>query len=185
MEDAQIIELYFKRSERAIAETAQKYGRLCRSIAMNILGNFSDAEECENDTYVAAWNAIPPTRPNIFSAFLSRITRNIALNKYEYNRAKKRNNEFDLILSELEECVSSGETVEDIYAAGEAAEVIDDYLAGLKRETRVIFVRRYWYSDSVRDIAKRLRISESKVKTTLFRTRRELKKYLEQRGIHI
>lgn len=185
MEDSQIIELYWQRSENAIAETSRKYGRLCRRIAMNIVGNFADAEECENDTYIATWNAIPPTRPNVFSAFLSKIARNIALNRYEYNKAQKRNNEFDLILSELEECIASKNTVEERFEEGVIAAMLDDFLAGLKQETRVIFVRRYWYSDPVKDIAKRLQISESKVKTVLFRTRKELQDYLAERGVWV
>lgn len=183
MEDSQIIELYWQRSEEAIAATSQKYGRLCRRIAMNIVGNFSDAEECENDTYVAVWNAIPPTRPKIFSAFLSKIARNIALNRYEYNKAQKRNNEFDLILSELEECIAAKNTVEDAVEEGVVASMLDDFLETLSKEKRVIFVRRYWYSDSVKDIAKRMQITESKVKTVLFRTRKELQDYLEERGV--
>lgn len=183
MEDSQIIELYWQRSESAIAETSHKYGKLCRRIAMNIVGNYSDAEECENDTYIAVWNAIPPTRPNIFAAFLSRIARNIALNRYEYNKAQKRNNEFDLILSELEECIADKNTVEKNLEEGMLADIIDDFLTGLSKEKRVIFVRRYWYSDNVKEIARRMRISESKVKTVLFRTRKELQEYLAQRDI--
>ncbi len=185
MEDSQIIELYWQRCESAIAETSRKYGKLCRHIALNIVGNFSDAEECENDTYIAAWNAIPPTRPNILSAFLSKISRNIALNRYEYNKAQKRNNEFDLVLSELEECIADKNTVEKVYEDGEVAGMLDEFLAGLNQEKRVIFVRRYWYSDTVKDIAGRMQISESKVKTVLFRTRKELQKYLAQRGIWV
>lgn len=185
MEDSQIIELYWQRSESAIQETSRKYGKLCRRIAINIVGNFSDAEECENDTYVATWNAIPPARPNIFSAFLSKIARNIALNRYEYNRAQKRNNEFDLILSELEECIADKNTVEKAYEEGVVAAIIDEFLEGLSQEKRVIFVRRYWYSDPVKDIARRMQVSESKVKTVLFRTRKELQKYLADRGILI
>ena len=183
MEDSQIIELFWQRSEDAIAQTAKKYGRLCRKIALNIVGNYEDAQECENDTYVAAWNAIPPTRPNVLSAFLSRIARNIALNRYEYNKAQKRNNEFDLVLSELEECIAGKSSVEDAYEEGVVAKILDDFLAGLSKEKRVIFVRRYWYSDAVKDIAKRMQISESKVKTVLFRTRKELQEYLEARGV--
>ncbi|MBQ9141975.1 MAG: sigma-70 family RNA polymerase sigma factor [Lachnospiraceae bacterium] len=183
MEDSQIIELFWQRCESAITETSHKYGKLCRRIAMNIVGNYSDAEECENDTYIAVWNAIPPTRPKIFSAFLSKIARNIALNRYEYNKALKRNNEFDLILSELEECIADKNTVEKTFEEGLLAGIIDDFLAGLSKEKRVIFVRRYWYSDNVKDIAKRMQISESKVKTVLFRTRKELQEYLAQRDI--
>ncbi len=185
MEDSQIIELYWNRSETAIAETSVKYGKLLRKIALNIVGNLSDAEECENDTYVATWNAIPPTRPNILSAFLSKIARNIALNRYEYNKAQKRNNEFDLILSELEECIASKSTVEDAVEEGMVSAMLDEFLEGLKKETRVIFVRRYWYSDSVKDIAKRMQISESKVKTVLFRTRSQLQEYLAERGVFV
>lgn len=183
MEDSQIIELYWQRCEDAIAQTSKKYGRLCRKIALNIVGNYEDAQECENDTYVATWNAIPPTRPNVLSAFLSRIARNIALNRYEYNKAQKRNNEFDLVLSELEECIAGKSSVEDAYEEGVVAKMLDDFLAGLSKEKRVIFVRRYWYSDAVKDIAKRMQISESKVKTVLFRTRKELQEYLEARGV--
>lgn len=185
MEDSRIIELYWQRCESAITETSRKYGKLCRHIALNIVGNFSDAEECENDTYIAAWNAIPPARPNILSAFLSKIARNIALNRYEYNKAQKRNHEFDLILSELEECIADKNTVEKTYEDGMIAAMIDDFLAELTKEKRVIFVRRYWYSDSIRDIAKRMQLSESKVKTVLFRTRKELQQYLAGRGIQV
>lgn len=185
MEDNRIIELYFERSEEAITQTALKYGRLCRSIAMNITGSYEDAQECENDTYVAAWNAIPPTRPNIFSAFLGRISRNIALNRYEYNKAGKRNHQFDLVLEELEECLASSCSVEDTYITGEVAGMINAFLEKLKTETRVMFVRRYYYADSVKEIAGRLAVSESKVKTTLFRVRRELKDYLESQGVQV
>lgn len=185
MEDSQIIELYWQRSENAITETSGKYGKLLRRIAMNIVGNFSDAEECENDTYVAAWNAIPPTRPGVLSAFLGKIARNIALNRYEYNKAKKRNHEFDLVLSELEECIAGADNVEERMQEGELAAMLDEFLEGLKKETRMIFVRRYWYSDSVKEIAGRMRISESKVKTVLFRTRKELQDYLAERGVFV
>lgn len=185
MEDSRIIDLYFERSEEAIARTAEKYGRLCRSIALRIVGSYEDAQECENDTYVAVWNAIPPVRPHVFSAFLSRITRNIALNRYEYNKAGKRNRQFDLVLEELEECLASSCSVEDTYIAGEIAGMINKFLEKLKTETRIIFVRRYYYADSVREIAQRLNIGESKVKTTLFRVRQELRAYLEQQGVQV
>lgn len=149
------------------------------------MGSYEDAQECENDTYVAVWNSIPPTRPNIFSAFLSRISRNIALNRYEYNRAGKRNSQFDLVLEELEECLASPCSVEDSYIAGEIAGMINEFLEKLKAETRVIFVRRYYYADSVKEIAQRLGVGESKVKTTLFRVRQELRAYLETQGVQL
>lgn len=185
MEDFEIVNLYFERSEDAIAETTLKYGKYCRTIAYNILFNFMDAEECENDTYIAVWNAIPPTRPRLFSAFIGRITRNIAINRYEYNKAQKRNSEFDLILSELEGCIAMKETVESVLEEKELANVINDFLKELKKETRVIFVRRYWYSDSIKDIAQRLNIRESKIKTVLFRTRKELQNFLDKKGVVI
>ena len=134
-------------------------------------------------TYIAIWNAIPPTIPKIFSAFLGRIVRNISLNRYEYNKASKRNNEFDLILNELEECIATKDTVESIYEAGEVSTYIDEFLETLKAENRIIFVRRYWYSDSIKEIAVKMKISEGKIKTVLFRTRNELKNYLEKRGM--
>lgn len=185
MEDSRIIDLYFERSEEAITRTAEKYGRLCHSIALRIVGSYEDAQECENDTYVAAWNAMPPTRPHILSAFLSRISRNIALNRYEYNKAGKRNSQFDLVLDELEECLASSYSVEDTYIAGEVAGMINAFLEKMKTETRVMFVRRYYYADSVKEIAERLAVSESKVKTTLFRVRQELKDYLEAQGVQV
>ena len=185
MEDAKIVELYWNRQERAIDETKLKYGAYCRKIAGSILAEEQDVLECENDTYVAVWNAIPPTRPNIFSAFLSKIVRNISINRYEYNRAKKRNSEYDLILLELEECVASAVSVEENYVAGEVSTYIDEFLETQKQETRVIFVRRYWYADPVKDIAQRMKISESKVKTVLFRTRRDLQAFLAERGVFV
>ncbi|HIW58066.1 MAG TPA: sigma-70 family RNA polymerase sigma factor [Firmicutes bacterium] len=183
MEDKRIIDLYFKRDESAIAETAFKYGGLVRSIARNILRSDADAEECENDVYNAAWNAIPPERPENFSAFLGRITRNIALDRYDYNTAAKRNGSFDLILSELEECISSRETTESEYEQKLIAEYIDKFLRQLDYTKRVVFIRRYWYADGIRDISDRYGYSESKVKSMLSRCRKQLKKYLERNGI--
>lgn len=107
MEDERIIDLYWERSEAAISETSKKYGPYCRTIAYNILADSFESEECENDTYIAAWNTIPPTRPRILKSFLGRLTRNIALDRYDYNKAKKRNNEFDILLSELGDCIAA------------------------------------------------------------------------------
>lgn len=185
MEDKQIIELYFKRSEQAIGATAEKYGRYCRTIAYNILRNSEDAEECESDTYMAAWNSIPPAKPQILSAFLGTITRNFALDRYAYYKAAKRNREMSVLLSELEECLPAKNTTEDAFAAGKLAEMIGDFLKTLKQEARIVFVRRYWYADSVRAIATGCHISEGKVKSILFRTRKKLAAYLEERGVCI
>ncbi len=185
MDDDQIIDLYLSRSEQAISETSTKYGHYCRTIALRILSDYSEAEECENDTYNAAWNAIPPTRPNYLSAFLGRITRNIALDRFDYKRAKKRNGEFDVLLSELEECIPSANDVEGTYERGQIGKIISAFLRSIDREARFVFLRRYWYCDSIDTISRGLKLSQSKVKSMLFRTRNKLRIYLEQEGIII
>lgn len=185
MEDNQIIDLYWQRDQQAISETSGRYGGYLRRIAHNILENHADAEECENDTYVAAWNAMPPTRPGKLSAFLGRIVRNIALDLWDHNRAAKRNGQFDLILSELSELVASREDVEASYAEGEVAALISRFLRGIDADSRLVFVRRYWHSDSIRDLAKRMGMGESRVKSMLFRTRNKLKVYLQQEGVDL
>ena len=183
MDDEQIVELYWNRKENAINETANKYSRLCRSIAMNILGNIPDAEECENDTYLALWNAIPSTRPNSFSAFLSTVVRNKALDQYK--RKKRRNRECELIVSELEECAFCIPSAEESFEGKQVHRYISDFLAHQKKETRIIFVRRYWYADPIADIANRMGYTEGKVKTVLFRTRKKLGEYLAGQGVTI
>ncbi len=183
MDDEMIINLYWERSEAAITETANKYGRYCRAIAFNILSNNADAEECENDTYMAAWNSMPPTRPNKLLAFLGRLTRNIALDRYDYNKAKKRNGEFDTLLSELGDIIFSQIDVEEEYEAKEVSKFISEFLHGSNVENRVIFLRRYWFSDSINDISVQFGMSESKVKSILYRMRKKLKKYLEKEGV--
>ena len=186
MTDTEIIDLYWERSESAIHETERRYGRYCTTIAMNILRNEEDAEECVNDTYFKAWNSIPPERPSVFPAFLGRIARNLALDKYKARKAQKRaSDETALLLSELEDCIPSGRSVEDEVDAGIAAEAIDRFLSFTKKEDRVLFVRRYWYADSITMIAQRYSMGESRVKTNLFRTRNKLKDYLEKEGITI
>jgi len=185
MEDAQIIELYWQRSENAIAQTAVKYGRYLMAIALNVLGGEEDSEECVNDAYLGAWNAMPSQRPDYLKAFLGKITRNIALGKFDYNKAKKRNSEFDLVLSELEGCVSSPENVESKFDEDETAKAITKFLLGQKDDYRNIFLRRYWYADSIADVSGRFGMSESKVKSILFRMRGKLKEHLEKEGIAI
>ena len=186
MEDSRIIELYFERSEQAIAETASKYGNYCTVIARNILYSQEDAEECVNDTWLNAWNAIPPTRPSRLAAFLGKITRNLALNLYERFHAKKRGEgQTALALDELAECVADSSTVEAEVELRELAGAINGFLAGLPAETRRIFVLRYWYLYPVREIAERLGRGESMIKMNLLRTRNQLKEYLEREGIAI
>ena len=186
MDDNMILDLYWARSESAISETAQKYGGYCTKIAMNILQNSEDTEECVNDTYLKTWNAIPPQRPTIFSSFLGKIIRNLSLNKYKEQRAKKRGGyEVVLLLDELEDCVPSSNRVEYEYEVGVIAQTIDRFLHSIDAESRIVFVRRYWYVDSIRSIAARFQMSESKVKSMLFRTRSKLRIYLEKEGIAI
>lgn len=183
MEDSRIIELFFERSEKAIYELSLKYGGICFKIATNILHNHQDAEECVNDSYLGVWNAIPPKTPNPLLAFVCKIVRNISINKYEYNLAQKRNGIYDVCLDELQECISSNETVESEYSANELSRLIDEYLDTLKKTNRMIFVRRYWYMDSLSDIALLSNMSEGAVRTRLSRLRSNLKKFLESRGV--
>lgn len=185
MEDHKIIDLYWERVETAVEETSAKYGNYCRAIAYNILSNHEDAEESENDTYNALWNTIPPKRPQNLKAFIGGVVRNLSLTKYDYNTAKKRNSNFTVILSELEECLAATETVETQYEQGEIAKYISDFLRTLKKEQRQMFILRYWYSDSITTIAIRFGMSESKVKSMLFRIRGKLKLYLEGKGVRL
>ncbi|MFB7813647.1 RNA polymerase sigma factor [Paenibacillus chitinolyticus] len=185
MEDKEIIQLYLARNERAIEETAKKYKHYCVRIALNILSSVEDAEECVNDTFLGAWRAIPPKSPAKLSSFLGRITRNIALDKYDYHTAKKRSKEFETILDELNDCLSSSDNVESRYEEEQMAEAISQFLKTLNEDHRNIFVRRYWYSDSMSDIASRFSISESKAKSVLFRTRKKLQTYLKKEGYSV
>ena len=179
-----IIDLYWARSEAAISETANKYGRFCAAIAMNILHSAEDAEECVSDTYLKTWDAIPPQRPTFFSAFLGKITRNLALNKYRAQRTKKRGGgELALIYDELEGSVPSGSNVEKEYEANLAVAAINAWLRSLDQESRIIFVRRYWYLDPIQTIARHFKMSESKVKSMLYRLRQALKAQLENEGV--
>jgi len=182
--DSEIINLFWERSESAISETAQQYGLYCFTIAMNILRNKEDSDECVSDTYMNVWNSIPPQRPTLFSAFIGRITRNLSLNMYKARKTQKRSiDETALLLSELDDCIPAIRTVEDEIEVNLLEEAIDSFLSGIKQEERLLFMRRYWYADSISDISKRFLISESKVKTKLFRTRNNLKYYLKKKGI--
>jgi len=185
MDDSEIIELYFKRSETAIAETDLKYGRLCRYISANILHSLEDSEECVNDTYLGAWNTVPPQRPNKFSAFIGRITRNLALKKYEYISAAKRNPEVLSSLAELDECVSGQECVESELENRRVEKAISAFLWQQDVEKRTVFIRRYWYFESINGISKRCGFSQSKVTSMLYHTRQKLRDYLESEGIEI
>ncbi|GHU91198.1 hypothetical protein FACS1894202_12210 [Clostridia bacterium] len=186
MDDAKIIDLYRARSESAISETARKYGRYCKKIAMNILRNTEDADEAVNDAYLKVWNAIPPQCPTVFRAFLGKITRNLSLNRYKAGNARKRGgDEVTLLLTELEDCIPSVGGVEAAYEANALAEAIDGFLRSESADSRRVFVRRYWYADPITAIASRFQMSESKVKSMLFRTRNKLKIHLEKEGVTI
>ena len=184
MQDDRIIELYFERNECAIKETAQKYGAYCTKIAYNILRDVFDSEECVNDTYHKVWQTIPPTRPRIFSAFLAKITRNLAIDRYNYKTAAKRGGySVEESLDELSECVGDDDGADtDLHELGS---MISAFLRGEKEISRRIFVRRYFYEDSIEEIAKGFGLSLSYVKTSLFRTRKRLASHLEKKGIFV
>ena len=183
MEDQQIIELYFRRDESALTETANKYGAFCLRIAMNVLSVKEDAEECVNDTYHTAWNQIPPTRPDSFKAFLGRIVRNFSISKYRALHAKKRFNGLEVMLSELNDCVPTMENVEQTVEAKELTGYINTWLEELPAEDRALFVRRYWYGDEVRELAKRCGVSGTRMTQRMLRLRRRLKTFLTEKGV--
>ena len=183
MEDSKIIALFLERSEQAVAELDRKYGAAARSTAVHILNDRLDAEECVNDAYLAVWNSIPPQRPNPLISYLCRIVRNLAVNRYHARTARKRNGSYDLALDELEECLPSSVNVETELEAKELTEAINRFLAALSREDRILFVRRYWYADSVSELASRTRSSPNRVSVRLFRLRERLRKSLTKEGL--
>lgn len=182
MVDEKIIDLFFERSEQAIKEIDHKYGSTCQAISFNILHNSLDAEECVNDAYLGVWNAIPPARPNPLLTFLCKIVRNISLKRYEQNTAIKRNSIYDVAMEELEACLASPNTVEDEIALKELTHIIEFFLDTLSLENRVIFLRRYWFSDTYSDIAKKTGVTEKLVSVRLTRIRKQLREYLLERG---
>ncbi|MGN0159801.1 MAG: RNA polymerase sigma factor [Lachnospiraceae bacterium] len=186
MEDSKIVQLYWDRDQDAIRYTAKKYGNYCTAIAMNILGNMEDAEECVNDTYMNTWNSIPTNRPKMLSTFLGKITRNISFNRYKHNHADKRGgSEVPVILDELSECVSGVDDIEKEIECKELVKAINDFLASLPQEKRSIFICRYWYSDSITNIAKAYGMKENAVSMLLSRSRLKLHAYLTERGFKI
>lgn len=183
MEDREIVELYWARKEQAITETDQKYGAYCRTIARNILHSRQDAEECVSDTWLKAWNAMPPKRPSILSVFLGTITRNLSLDRYRAEQSQKRGGgQVPLVWEELEHCVSGRMDLETSFSMGELSALLDGFLRSLPDRDRCIFIRRYWYTDSILDIARRCRMSEGAVKVKLHRIRKKLRTRLEQEG---
>ncbi len=183
MEDNEIIELYFMRQESAITETAQKYGHYLSSVVYRILHNKNDTEEIVNDTYYSAWRTIPPKRPKVLRLYLARIARNMAIDKMEYKLAQKRNSDLDVLLSEVAEILPTGFDMEEHCEARELGSCINDFLGMLDSKSRVVFLMRYWYAYSIREIADKTELSENYTKNLLFRTRKKLKKFLEERGV--
>ena len=183
MTDPQIIDLFFERSEQAIAELAKNLEKPVRNVAYNILGNLQDAEECVNDTWIAVWNSIPPHSPSPLRTFVCRIARNLATKKYHANTAQKRNSQYDVALDELAECIPDSRLVEDIYSAKELSSIINHFLDTLSYEDRFIFMRRYWYSDSLTDIVRMTNMSYSSISVRLNRIRNKLKKILMKEGL--
>ena len=185
-EDSRIIELYFERNESAVAETDKKYGAYCMTVSKNILGNEEDAKECLNDTYLAAWNSIPPKIPEKLSLFLGKITRNLSLNRFRKNEAKKRGGgTADIVFDEIGEIISGSDNPEEKFERKEIIGAVNEFLRTLPEEKRSIFICRYWYFDSIEDIAARFGKKESGIYSSLERTRKNLWKYLSERGYEI
>lgn len=183
MEDTQIIQLFFQRSEQGIHALDKKYGRIFRSLSYNILHSDPDAEECVNDAYLGTWNSIPPARPNPLLAFVCKIVRNLSLKRHAYNTAAKRNSAYDVALSELEDCLAAPGSIEAELESKELTQMIQQFLDSLSAENRVIFMRRYWFSDPYSAIAKQVGLSEKNVSVRLSRMRSQLRVFLSERGV--
>ena len=183
MEDQTLIDLYWSRDEAAIAQTAAKYGRLCSYIAGNILKSPEDCEECVNDTYMRAWNSIPPTRPKNFKMFLAKIARNLSFDRWRAKNAAKRGGEVAACLEELSECIASGESASDAVIADELAAAVNTFLRTLPERDCNVFLRRYFFSDTIQSIASKYGISENNVSLIMTRSRKKLKKHLISEGL--
>ena len=186
MEDSAIIDLYWQRDQSAITETSVKYGGFLWSISWNVLRSHDDADECVNDTYLRTWNAIPPARPTAFRAWLGRIARNLSLDRWKQAKAQKRGGDnMEILLGELDACVPAPRGTEQALEDGEIAALISAFLRKLSGESRIIFLQRYWYGQDVADIAAQLGCGQGKVKSSLFRTRKALRAYLEREGVSL
>ena len=185
MNDLEIIEMYWHRDEDAIRETAHKYGGFCYSLAMNILSVSEDAEECVNDTYQKAWNAIPPEKPHAFRAWLGRIVRNLSINRWHQHRAKKRYAGVEQMLSELGDCIPDAQTTEEIIENKELSQIISDWLDSLPTQDRNLFVRRYWNGEPLEQLARMCHTPSNKLAGRMFRLRKRLQAYLTEREVSI
>ena len=185
IDDEKIIDLFFERSEQGIRELDHKYGAICHTLSYNILNNRQDAEECVNDAYLGAWNTIPPVRPNPLLSYIVKIVRNISLKIYWRKEAAKRSGHYKIALEEIENCIADQKTVENEIEARELALIIGEFLDTLTLENRVIFMRRYWFADSYKNIAEFLGLSEKNISVRLTRIREKMKQYLMERGVFI
>ena len=183
LEDSQILDLFWARSEQAIRELDQKYGEAVRKTAQNLLRSRQDAEECVNDTYLGAWNSIPPQRPAPLVSFVCRIARNLAVSRLRRDGAQKRGRSLELVLDEMEDFLPSGADVEGEYEAKELVEAVNRFLADLDYDDRYLFVRRYWYADGVKDIAASMHRRENQVSLRLFRLRKQLRNTMKKEGL--
>lgn len=185
MEDEKIIEMFFERSEQSIRELDIKYGKVCRKLSYNIVNSRQDAEECVNDAYLGAWNAIPPVKPDPLLTYICKIVRNISLKIYYKKEAAKRNSTYTIVMEEIEACIAGPDTVEAEIEAKELARIIESFLDTLTAENRVIFMRRYWFSDSCKDIAGFVGLSEKNISVQLTRIRQKMKSYLAEREVFV
>ena len=185
MKDEAIMEMLFERSENSISTIDEKYGEQCRKIAMGILGNEQDAEECVNDAYFTVWSTVPPEKPGSFFGYLSKILRNISLKKYRANNAKKRCSYYSEALEEIEQTFAAEESVESELDKKYFNEIMEEFLDSLNEQNRIAFVRRYWFAQSCREIAAALGTTEKNVTVRLTRTREKLRRFLEEKGVEI
>ncbi len=185
IEDGKIIELFFWRSEQAIRELDEKYGKVCRKLSHNIVNNRQDAEECVNDAYLGAWNAIPPAKPSPLLTYICKIVRNISLKTYWRKAASKRSGTYTIAMEEIEACIADPNTVETEIEVRELARIIESFLDTLTTENRVIFMRRYWFSDSCKDIAEFVGLSEKNISVRLTRIRKKMRDYLAEREVFV
>jgi RNA polymerase sigma-70 factor (ECF subfamily) len=185
MEDQQILDLYFARSESAITETDRKYGRYCHSIAYNILEDHEDAKEIVNDTYLKAWNTIPPNRPDPLKPYVGMISRHLSLDRYEEYHTQKRGGQVPLVLEELAECIPDNDSREDIGESVALKDALAKFIRSLPDKTQIIFLRRYWYASSVTEIAEEYGMRENSVNVLLHRTRKKLKDHLQKEGFDL
>lgn len=185
MDDSTIIDLFFERSEKAIFELANKYGKIFMSLSLNIVNDYHDAEECVNDSYLGVWNSIPPNKPNPLLSYVCRIVRNISVNRYKRNHAEKRKGNYDLCLEELEKTIGLSAEMDDSLSVREISSYIEEFLDSLDEINRMIFVRRFWYMDSYKKIAKESKLKESTVRVRMLRVKSNLKDFLAKKGVTV